>query len=522
LLVAAAPLPALAERGPDLKILVDETVHRVPTDIRDATTYVPIRYLADVFGAEIVRDSLSDSQTFLLGENRIELAGEGNLLSVNGEVRALSAPVLSIGEDRWVPFDFVLSVIRPLYDKGMVWSAEDRTLFITHDKPLGVDLDVSFSEQGARAAIAFSRKVVYSLESDGRRLKIRFSAQEIQIPFTRRDYDESSLKKVRFYRTAEGGQITLQAGKGFENWNHRVEESPYRLVIDVTRGGELLLADDQLQAQSPIRERAAPEQTPLPDINPPTPQGAAIRDNRWTVVIDPGHGGEETGAAGVDSGLLEKDLVLDVGLRLRRLLQRDPSLRVILTREADVALGLGDRTAQANHHRADLFISIHANASDWPEAHGAETYFLSPSASDDEARRTAALENDALGFGDTTDRPDEGLQMILWDLAQVEFLEESSELAESIQDELNRVLRIENRGIKQAPFRVLTGATMPAVLVEIGFLSNPDEERLFLQSDYKDRIAGALDRSIREFRHEVELRTRGGELGRSIGSPGGP
>ena len=162
----------------------------------------------------------------------------------------------------------------------------------------------------------------------------------------------------------------------------------------------------------------------------------------------------------------------------------------------------------ANHNRADLFVSIHLNASRRRDAYGAETYFLSADATDDEARILAGLENRADGRpdGETPSLPPDakrrGLDLVLWDLAQNQYLAESSALAEAVQRELNVLTGTRDRGVRQAPFRVLMGATMPAILVEVGFISNPDE---------------ALARAVREFREGLETYQAPGDSG--VGRP---
>jgi N-acetylmuramoyl-L-alanine amidase len=218
-------------------------------------------------------------------------------------------------------------------------------------------------------------------------------------------------------------------------------------------------------------------------------------------VIDPGHGGEEEGAHG-PTGLREKDVTLDVARRLKSRLAGDRDTEVILTRDDDRRVALDDRTAVANHAVADLFVSIHANSSRRDSAHGSETYFVSYQATDDESRAVAALENNTLQLEKGVQGKN-GLDLVLWDLAQSAFLKESSDLAEAIQDRLNDTLGVRNRGIKQAPFRVLMGATMPAVLVEIAFISSPDEEKRLRDAAFKDRIADALAESIRRFRQRT-------------------
>ena len=163
-----------------------------------------------------------------------------------------------------------------------------------------------------------------------------------------------------------------------------------------------------------------------------------------------------------------------------------------------LGMALDDRTGIANHERADLFVSIHANASPRANAHGAETYFLSRGATDDESRKLAALENQVLGEARGHEGTD--LELILWSLAQNQYIKESQDFAETIQKELNDSLGITDRGVKQAPFKVLVGATMPAVLVEVGFLTNPEEEKRLRDQDYKNKIVNALFQSVRKFR----------------------
>ncbi len=225
------------------------------------------------------------------------------------------------------------------------------------------------------------------------------------------------------------------------------------------------------------------------------PQG--LRGMR-RVVIDPGHGGAENGAVG-PGGVVEKELTLDVARRVAALLRAE-GLEVTLTREGDDDVALDTRAGIANNRRADLFVSLHANAARQARAHGAETFFLSQDSTDDAARTTAALENDAAGISVVEAQQDGELPLILWDLAQTQYLRESSRLAETIQARLNEALGLKDRGVRQAPFRVLVGATCPAVLVELGFLSNPDEEKLLASPDHRRRLAEALTAAIRDFR----------------------
>ncbi|NWF52565.1 MAG: N-acetylmuramoyl-L-alanine amidase [Nitrospirae bacterium] len=220
------------------------------------------------------------------------------------------------------------------------------------------------------------------------------------------------------------------------------------------------------------------------------------------IVIDPGHGGHDPGAIG-PSGLCEKDVVLDIALKLKKILLEDPLNEVFLTRERDIFIPLEERTAIANNKNADLFISIHANANPRRSAKGIETYLLNWT-NDEEAIRVAAREN-AISFKKMKEmhRQMDVLEMIKNDLMRENKRDESIRLAHYIQRSLtstlsksrNRHKRLDH-GVKQALFYVLFGAKMPSVLVEVSFISNPEEERLLSDDSYRMHIAKAISEGI--------------------------
>jgi N-acetylmuramoyl-L-alanine amidase len=214
------------------------------------------------------------------------------------------------------------------------------------------------------------------------------------------------------------------------------------------------------------------------------------------IVIDPGHGGHDTGTIG-PKGLEEKDLVLEVGRRLGKLLETRLGAEVIYTRKDDTFIPLETRTAIANQERADLFVSIHANSSRDPDARGVETYYLNFTSSP-EALEVAARENAV------SEKSIYELQDLVKKIALKEKIEESREFAGNVQQFLHSGLAakspaIRNRGVKKAPFIVLIGANMPSILAEISFVSNPTDERRLETSDYRQRIAESLYRGIAKY-----------------------
>lgn len=221
-------------------------------------------------------------------------------------------------------------------------------------------------------------------------------------------------------------------------------------------------------------------------------------DGQFTVVIDPGHGGQDNGATG-PGGIEEKDITLALAKRLARTLRKRPGLRVLLTRQHDVFVPLGERTAFANKSKADIFISIHVNSAPKKEVGGIETFFLSVKATDDDAGRLAAMENGVKAPPGTSASGDD-LRDILSDLTQSLAHHESGALAEAVQTSLVAGTARESRGVKQAPFAVLSGAVMPAALVEVGFISNSFEAGQIASDEDQLKTADSIADGIDGFR----------------------
>ncbi|MBI3581963.1 MAG: N-acetylmuramoyl-L-alanine amidase [Nitrospinae bacterium] len=281
-------------------------------------------------------------------------------------------------------------------------------------------------------------------------------------------------------------------------------------------------------ASLPLIEPLPPETDEIPKTPPPKEEGARAENNGAadkpaaaageagprpvpasarprTIVIDPGHGGKDPGAIG-RGGLKEKDVALDIALRLKKRLLADCKCRVLMTRSTDVFIPLEERTAYANTVEADLFISIHVNSNPRKKAGGVETYFLSPARSRNESY-VAARENMIRQENDDEDMND--LSFILFDMQNTDKINESSRMAGIIQGSLAKKLRspfrIRNNGVKQAMFYVLHGARMPSILVETSFISNPGEEKLLRSADYKEEIATGIARGVADFSKETRL-----------------
>jgi N-acetylmuramoyl-L-alanine amidase len=333
-----------------------------------------------------------------------------------------------------------------------------------------------------------SERVPFEVERRERQVTVSIDRDLVEVDFRQRPLTGGIVERVRWV----GGRrnsFAIDLGPRFSGLE--ATEEPLSLTLD-------------FRTDLPTREGD-------PAAAPATPSGPAERTP--IVVIDPGHGGVMVGAEG-PGGTLEKDVTLSIARKLRSSIESSLGYRVFLTRDRDVDVELDDRAPIANNYKADLFVSIHANSYRGRSATGSEVYFLSYQASDDESRRVALAEG-AVGMPPSGTAPSPGqsdadLGWILWDMAQARFLEESSRLATRVQEELASVTGSEGRGIKQAPFRVLVGAAMPAVLVEVAFISNPDEEKLLASDAYQWRIAAALMRGIARFTAETAAQRAAG------------
>ena len=216
-----------------------------------------------------------------------------------------------------------------------------------------------------------------------------------------------------------------------------------------------------------------------------------------TIVIDAGHGGKDPGAVGY-RGTKEKDIALDVAKRLEKKLSKNMNVRIIMTRDEDVFLRLSERTKIANESNGNLFISIHTNAAEDRRASGFETFLIGPN-KNEAAVRVAARENAVLELEGTTGKKLTNEDLIQATIAQSAFASKSEQFASMVQKEIKKRVQSKDRGVKQAGFYVLMGASMPNVLVELGFISNPSEEKKLRSPQYRDQLATAIYRAVEQY-----------------------
>lgn len=494
LLLVAHLLPAQRPEPPEpppllatgtASVAVDGRLLDVPYSLTPTGPLFALSPLVPVLGGELEENLAGHGYTLKVAGNDYLVGPDSDVVVVGERIVPLTQRPLWTPSGLEVPLDLLEASFGESLGFSFSWEGDARRLEVERlrlrELPVAVD---SVHIRGTTTVVLQFPEAAprYRIVDEPRRIDVEMLGDRVRLAGPPPRFDDPLVEDVTV--SPERIVLTLAAGAQAANY---VLRRPFRLVFDVHEGGV-----------------AAAEPPPLA---PPSPR-SGVR----TIVIDPGHGGTETGAVG-KSGVLEKNLTLVLAQALKRRLEQRLPVKVVLTRNEDANLPLETRTAIANQNKADLFISLHLNSSKGAQPHGAETYFLSLQASDQYAAASAERENQAAsdeaagsegaaagGEGD----PLFDLQLILWDLAQSRYLAESQQLAKLIQEELNTTLGLKDRGVKQAPFTVLMGAAMPAVLVELGFLSNPEEEASLQDPTHRAELVEAIVRAVARFRAQVE------------------
>ena len=457
----------------------------LPVVTHDGRPYVELtRVAASIHGkgtppAQIVATPASTRAQLRTGGKVVTLTRNWSQVLVNGKPVVLDAPVRVKGGVWLVPESFVGRVVPTLVASGSPVPAVIRVAAASPEVNLE-DVRVRSYPSFTRIVIETSAAVTHRIESSGPK-EARVRILGLGSGTQSQEVGDGLIAEVRVDRAGADALLRVVYEGTAGTLRASTLADPPRIVLDVARPVDPSARDG--------RDQLAPLKT---------------------IVLDAGHGGHDTGATG-PTGLMEKDLVLDVTRRVAKLVQEKLGLKVLLTRDSDNFVTLRDRTSFANRQHADVFVSIHANAHREAAADGVETYFLSSEATDSAARQVAALENGVVQLerpnGRGTGQVDI-VKAILWDLAQSEYQVESSRLAEVVLDSMTQSLRIANRGVKQAGFYVLGGAAMPAVLLEIGFVTNPKEERKLKDAKYRDEIALSIFGGLAEYKRLWDQRAR--------------
>ncbi len=492
LLASAVPPESTAQGQPGgLRVLSREGTRMLPTTTIGGQEYVALDDVAGSFGVALREDRLAGGATVTAGTQTIIITADQPVASVSGRLVSLSvAPVRQT--NRWfVPLDFLQRALGPALGTRIELRRPARLLIVGDVRVPRVNARIEHGASSATVVFDITPATPTKVSIENDRLVVQFEADalELQLP---------AVAAQDFVQAVQPGDtptiVRIVPGPKFAL--HRAttsqpDGSSARLTIELLPAGTEVPGPPAMPPSATATATNAAPVDPLPVPAPST----GLR----TVVIDPGHGGDEQGARGT-GGALEKDITLQVARRLRTMIESRLGLRVFLTRDDDRPMSLDDRAAYANSQQADVFVSIHANAALRPAMRGAEVFYLSVDRAEAEARRLAESSEILPTLGGGT----RAIDLILWETAQAHYLEQSSALAGMVEQALRARVEMSPRPVQQAPFRVLVGASMPAVLVEIGYLSNSEQEQALTSAAYQDLIAQGLFDAIVQFRSHLE------------------
>ncbi len=465
--------------------------------------------LARVFGVELREDPLTHGLALTVQGKTIVVSPTTGLASIGGRVVTLSTPPVR-GERGWsLPMDFVDRALSLVYQPRLDVRPVTHLIVLGDVRVPRVQVRLETQPRIARVHFDVTPSTPHTIIVEPGRLVVRFEATALDLELAAAGSPDLVLALRALPNTTavaidEGPRYgTYRVVEGAEGPTHRTTVE--LLAAETPATGQPAPATPGLPGQ-PTPGQPAPPGTPAPETKPVLgPEAPSIH----TVVIDPGHGGDVDvegvrgpGARG-PAGTFEKHVTLTIARMLKSALEARLGVRALLTREDDRTVYLDERAAFANNNKADLFISLHLNASVSQKPSGAEVFFLSLDGYSPEARRVAQMEGAVLPSATGGDRT---IEMMLWEMAQLQHLEQSAVVAGLVEQTLRSRVKMSPRAIQQAPFRVLVGANMPAVLVELGFISNPEEEKLLGSHPYQLRLVDALVDAVARYRAQLEAR----------------
>ncbi|PKP60599.1 hypothetical protein CVT91_04845 [Candidatus Atribacteria bacterium HGW-Atribacteria-1] len=465
----------------EIKILLDnkplETV--VPSVIENDRLFVSARNVVEALGGRITWFPALKLMTININNRTARLVIDDPSLEIDEKVIPLEMPARIIDNRVMIP----LEVIKIIAEVDIKWENQTKALFINTIRPYLLKVRSYSHPDKTRVVIDLSEKTEFRADKlinpDRIFIDIMGSIAKLEDTSKQIKIDDGVIKTVRTAQFNE--EITRVVFDLYQQSKYELFSliEPDRVVIDIFKSGEEAAISETLSAK--------PEEKPVPK---PEITGKRV------VIIDPGHGGKDPGAIG-PTGLKESEVTLGIALYLEKLLKK-ADIPTYLTRSKDEFIYLEDRTNFANQKNGFVFVSLHANSvlNHRPSAAGIETFLLSSKYIGASAKDVADRENRASRAHPEVDTD---LALIIADLEESANIKYSFDFADIIQKKLVEYLKLENRGIKQAPFVVLKGANMAAVVVEVGFISNPEEEKLLKDNKFRENAAQALFEAIKYY-----------------------
>jgi N-acetylmuramoyl-L-alanine amidase len=489
LAIASLTSPVTAEETRPIQLVVGSETHELAAlDVNDIT-YFSLSELAEIIGGQLNWELLGHKISYINQNARFDFVVGSPFFKLGDKLYNQTFPARLENAQLFLPAKTFLSFLDGVLPQKISYFNENRTLRVDSEYFNVSDLSVEGKANGLLIEVLLTGKLDYEIFlTEGNWLNITITDARINASQILARKDQRYMYKLTTHQSAGAGQISMRLKRNVTTWHHKLAYDPPRIQITISDAN---FAID-------------PQDTAPVVIGP---------DNKIDViVIDAGHGGSDYGAIG-QGRAREKEVVLEIARKLAKLIRKDKQFKVVMTRDRDKYVSLEERARIANEAGADLFISIHANASPKKKVRGWNVFFLAP-ARNDSARAVAQFENSFFlreKNGETDSEIDSSEELdqdpvmtVLNEMIMTEFQDESHDFAMMTAREFHRKLKIPARGVDQAAFFVLNEIFTPSVLIEIGFISNKKEEKILKGDKYQKAVTQSLFSAIKKFKAKYE------------------
>ncbi len=483
ILLLAVLLTASATGSDKIKVSIAGGDNEVAAFWDGSVYYVSLSELAEILGGTLTWEIVGHKVAYKDGGFSFGFLLDSPFFVLNDSTYNMTYAAGLRSGQLFVPVATLLPFLDRVTPQKLSWSREERTIRVDSEYFNVNDLSVQSKANGVLIELHLSTALAYEVfVTEGNWINISIRDARINRSRVLSRKDSRLMRNLKVHQVENNtGQVSIRLRQKPDKWHHKLVHDPTRIQISIS--------DVNFELDT----------SPTPVIGPD--------DKIDVIVVDPGHGGDDYGAIG-PSGTREKDIALDIGKKLASMIRKDKKFKVIMTRDRNKTVSLEKRAEIANNAGADLFISIHANASPKKRVRGWNVFFLAP-ALNDSARSVEQLENsfflrESNQNPNPSDAFEDPILTILNEMILTEFQAESNDFALMVDREFRRRLKTPARGVDQAGFFVLNKVFTPSVLIEAAFISNKSEEKMLKSKKYQEQIAKGIYEAIKRFKGKYE------------------
>lgn len=472
-----------SSQSKEIKVEIDGSIERIESFDYNEITYFSFSEFVEIVGGLLDWEIIGHQISYVEDTNRFKFVIDSPFMNCNDSIYNIIFPAELQKGKLFLPAETFIPLFNQTNFQRITWDKNHKSINVNSDYFNITDISFTEKANGLLIELFLTSAMAYDVFiTEGNWINISVRNGIINSPRIESRRNPRFMYELKTHQQKENGQISIRLKRKIEKWNHKIQNDPPRIQISIA-DVNFQLADNEKPAE----------------IGP---------DNKINViVIDPGHGGDQYGAIGQNK-TREKDVALDIAKELAKIIRKDKQFKVIMTRDRDKTVTLEERAKIANEASCDLFISIHANSSPKKHVRGWNVFFLAQ-AKNDSARAVAQFENSSflrekVYNDDPSENDIDPILGILSEMIMTEFQVESHDFAMMVDREFRRNIDIPARGVDQAGFFVLNRVYAPSILLETGFISNTQEEKMLDSKKYHKKVAKSVYDAVKRFKAKYE------------------